>query len=108
MTMFNIEGADGLTHEIDVPSGRSLLDACRKGGLPMEGLCGGELACSTCHVVVAPQWIERLPRASAEEEDMLDLLPNTVAGSRLACQIRASDATDGLCVRLMPMVEGAA
>lgn len=101
MMIFNIQTPDGVSHSVDVPEGRSVLDACQKAGLPMEGLCGGELACSTCHVQVEFSWIEKIPAASADEEDMLDLLPNSVPGSRLGCQIKAAPNLEGLCVRIV-------
>jgi ferredoxin len=58
------------------------------------------MACSTCHVVVAPDWFAKLPPASADEEDMLDLAACVAATSRLACQIRLTAALDGLLVRI--------
>lgn len=66
----------------------------------MEGLCGGELDCSTCHVIVDPTWHDQLSAASEDEEDMLDLIPTLTPTSRLGCQIRISEALDGLTVRL--------
>lgn len=67
--------------------GERLLDAAQRAGLPLEGTCGGDLACATCHVVIAAADMPRLAPASEEEEDMLDLVPHAVATSRLACQI---------------------
>jgi len=101
MATFNIETPDGVVHNVNIAEGRSILDACRQAKLPLDGLCGGELACSTCHVQIMPPWIDRIPSASADEEDMLDLLPNTVEGSRLGCQIKAAQDTDGLYARII-------
>lgn len=81
-------------------AGERLLDACQRAGLPLEGTCGGAMACGTCHVVLAAGEIGRVPAASGEEEDMLDLLPRARAGSRLACQIVLTDALVGLSVAL--------
>jgi len=80
--------------------GETLLRAGQAAGEPLEGTCEGQLACATCHVVVDPAWFARLPPASAEEEDMLDLAPGAVRTSRLSCQIRLTAALDGLGVRL--------
>jgi 2Fe-2S ferredoxin len=66
----------------------------------MEGACEGALACSTCHVIVADEWFDKLPAASANEEDMLDLTYGVTRNSRLACQITITDALDGLTVSL--------
>ena len=69
-------------------------------GLPLEGTCEGQMACSTCHVVVAPEWFDKLPPASEDEEDMLDLAAGVTRTSRLSCQIVLSEALDGLEVRV--------
>lgn len=84
------EGAEGLT----------LLDVARIHDLAIEGACGGSMACATCHVVVDPACVEKLPEPSAEEEDMLDLAAEVQPNSRLGCQIRLTAALDGLVVRV--------
>ena len=58
------------------------------------------MACSTCHVVVSPDWFALLPPASADEEDMLDLAAGVARTSRLACQITLTEALDGLTVKI--------
>lgn len=80
--------------------GARLLEVAQAAGMPLEGTCEGQMACSTCHVVVAPEWFELLPPASADEEDMLDLAADVARTSRLSCQIVLSDALDGLEVRI--------
>ena len=55
--------------------------------MPLEGTCEGQMACSTCHVIVAKEWFTKLPPAREEEEDMLDLASDVEATSRLSCQI---------------------
>ncbi|MDB5789066.1 2Fe-2S iron-sulfur cluster-binding protein [Caballeronia mineralivorans] len=91
---------DGVGTRVEVPDGRSVLDACRKSGLPMEGLCGGEMDCSTCHVIVDPIWFDKLPAATEDEEDMLDLIPSVTETSRLGCQVKITAALDGLTLKL--------
>jgi ferredoxin len=81
-------------------SGARLLEVAQGAGMPLEGTCEGQMACSTCHVVVAPEWFELLPPASADEEDMLDLAADVARTSRLSCQIVLSDALEGLEVRI--------
>ena len=68
--------------------------------MPLEGTCEGQMACSTCHVIVAPDWFARLPAASEEEEDMLDLAAHVARTSRLSCQVELTDALDGIEVRV--------
>lgn len=80
--------------------GDTLLRVGQAAGLPLEGTCEGQMACSTCHVIVAPEWFDRLPRASDEEEDMLDLAAGACRTSRLSCQIELTAELDGLAVRV--------
>jgi len=68
--------------------------------MPLEGTCEGQMACSTCHVIVAKDWFDKLPPASDEEEDMLDLAADVHPTSRLGCQIVLTDELDGLEVRI--------
>lgn len=68
--------------------------------MPLEGTCEGQMACSTCHVVVAPAWFDRLPEAVEDEEDMLDLATGACRTSRLSCQIVLTDELDGIEVRI--------
>ncbi len=82
--------------------GLPLLEVAQAAGMPLEGTCEGQMACSTCHVIVAPEWFDRLPEASEEEEDMLDLAAGACRTSRLSCQILVSEALDGLEVRVPP------
>src|SRR5690554_5494655 len=86
--------------ELDVPAGLSILDIARQYDVDIEGACEGSLACSTCHVVVDPEWYDKLPQPREDEEDMLDLAFDLTKTSRLGCQIIVTDALDGLTVRL--------
>ena len=80
--------------------GDDLLKVAQAAGMPLEGTCEGQMACSTCHVIVAREWFERLPRATEDEEDLLDLAAGVRPTSRLACQIELTAALDGLEVRI--------
>ena len=91
---------DGTTKEVDAANGLSVLEVAHKNGIDLEGACEGSLACSTCHVVVDPEWFDKLGEASEEEEDMLDLAFGLTHTSRLGCQIKMSDELDGLRVSL--------
>jgi len=91
---------DGNRREIDAPLGLSVLEIAHKNGIDIEGACEGSLACSTCHVIVDPDWYDLLKDASEDEEDMLDLAFGLTATSRLGCQIIITEELDGLVVRL--------
>jgi ferredoxin, 2Fe-2S len=91
---------DGSRREVDAPLGLSVLEVAHRNDIDIEGACEGSLACSTCHVVVDPDWYDLLKEASEDEEDMLDLAFNLTNTSRLGCQIIITEELDGLTVRL--------
>ncbi len=93
-------GTDGRVEEARASLGDRLLDVAQAYGLPLEGTCGGQMACSTCHVIVAAEDFARLPPASEEEEDMLDFAEGATATSRLACQIVLDETMDGLSIKV--------
>lgn len=97
MTFINV---DGSKIDVDAPVGCSVLEIARANDIDIEGACEGSMACSTCHVIVAPVDFERLGAASEDEEDMLDLAFGLTATSRLGCQIIMGEALDGLTVTL--------
>ncbi|MFN4096800.1 MAG: 2Fe-2S iron-sulfur cluster-binding protein [Sphingomonas sp.] len=86
--------------EAEGAAGDRLLEIGQARGMPLEGTCEGQMACSTCHVIVAAEDFGRLPRASEEEEDMLDLAVGAGRTSRLSCQIVLTPELDGLTVSL--------
>jgi 2Fe-2S ferredoxin len=90
--------ADGSRLEVEAPVGLSILEIAHKHNVDLEGACEGSLACSTCHVVVDPEWYELLPQAKEDEEDMLDLAFGLTRTSRLGCQIIITEELDGLTV----------
>ena len=103
MTKVRFHKADGtLDREVEADAGQRLLDVAWDAKQPLEGACEGVMACSTCHVIVAAEDFEKLPPASEEEEDMLDLAAHGVRTSRLACQIILTDDMETLDVRVPP------
>jgi ferredoxin, 2Fe-2S len=91
---------DGTRREVDAPLGLSVLEIAHKHDIDIEGACEGSLACSTCHVIVDPEWYDLLKEASEDEEDMLDLAFGLTRTSRLGCQIIMTEELDGLTVTL--------
>ena len=73
-----------LDKEIEAKAGQRLLDIAWAAGQPLEGACEGVMACSTCHVIVDKADFGKLPRASDEEEDLLDLASHATRTSRLS------------------------
>jgi ferredoxin, 2Fe-2S len=91
---------DGTRKEVEAPIGLSVLEIAHRNDIDLEGACEGSLACSTCHVVVEPEWSDMLVEPTDDEEDMLDLAFGLTKTSRLGCQIKMTDELDGLTVRL--------
>lgn len=91
---------DGNHKEVDAPLGLSVLEVAHENDVDIEGACEGSLACSTCHVVIDASWYARLPEASEDEEDMLDLAFGLTNTSRLGCQLIITEELDGLTVKL--------
>ena len=103
MPKITFVSADGATRkEVDAPLGLSVLEIAHQNDIDLEGACEGSLACSTCHVIVDPEWYDVLETASEDEADMLDLAFGLTHTSRLGCQIKITEELDGLTVRLPP------
>jgi len=101
MTLVRFVSADGVSvREVEAPAGERLLDVAQADGQPLEGTCEGQMACSTCHVIVDAEDFGKLPPASEEEEDMLDLAAQVTRHSRLACQIFLKEEWRTLTVRM--------
>lgn len=92
--------AKGDKVEAQGQDGQNLLKLGQNVGMALEGTCEGQMACSTCHVVIAAEWFDKLKPASDDEEDMLDLAAGVTRTSRLSCQIELSAALDGLQVHI--------
>ena len=94
------------SQEVDAEIGQSLLDVAKQHGIDeLECACGGALACATCHVIVDPAWYGKLPPPVSDEMDMLDLASGLTKTSRLGCQIKLTEALNGLTVRLPPNIK---
>lgn len=63
----------------------SLFDVLVGHGVHLEHACGGNCACTTCHVIVK-RGFDELSEASEQEEDLLDKAPGLAMTSRLGCQ----------------------
>lgn len=76
--------------------GTRLLEVAQRAGMPLEGTCEGHMACSTCHVILAARWFVKVPVATPDEDDMLDLAAAVTGTSRLSCQIVLTPDLDGI------------
>lgn len=93
---------NGTEHSVEVKNGMTVMEGARDNGIPgIEADCGGACACSTCHVYVPAEWKDKVPVMEAMEEDMLDFAYEVDPDrSRLSCQLKVTDALDGLVVNL--------
>ena len=94
----------GETSEITVEDGLTVMEAIRDNGFDeLLALCGGCCSCATCHVYVDGEWVSALPPQAPDERELVQDSPHFRDGaSRLSCQIRVTDALDGLRVTLAP------
>jgi len=103
VTLVRFFKADGtLDKEVEAAAGQRLLDVAWAAREPLEGACEGVMACSTCHVIVDAEDFAKLPVASEEEEDLLDLEAHATRTSRLACQIMLTTEMESISVRVPP------
>ncbi|WP_294354138.1 2Fe-2S iron-sulfur cluster-binding protein [uncultured Sphingomonas sp.] len=104
MTKINFRRTGGETDVIDAEDGDSVMFAAVQQGVDgIAGECGGVLSCATCHVFVAPEWLDRVGPPGEDEEDMLEATAvERRANSRLSCQIAVSPELDGLTVEIPP------
>lgn len=98
LVIVNREGAET---EVDVKNGYTVMEAIRDNGFDeLLALCGGCCSCATCHVIVDEDFADKIPAMSADENDLLDSSDHRVATSRLSCQLKMTDALDGLRVTI--------
>ncbi len=91
----------GAPHEVDVPSGLSVMEGAIDNNVPgIEAECGGACSCATCHVYVDPAWVGATGSPDHLEQDMLESAMDLQDNSRLSCQIEVNDDLDGLVVRM--------
>lgn len=101
MAVVTFVSHDGDKHQVPLDEGQSLMQVATNNAVPgIDGDCGGEAACGTCHVIVDPQWSEHVGRSGPGEEEMLAMHPERQPTSRLSCQMTATEQWDGLIVEL--------
>ena len=102
MSKIYVTDPKGVEHALEGKDGYQLMEIIRDAGLPILAQCGGACACSTCHIYVAPDWTDKLPKPKEEELGMLDGTFEVTDDSRLACQVLFAPELDGLKVTMAP------
>ena len=92
--------ADGTRRDVDAANGASIMEtALRNNVKGIDAECGGCLSCATCHVYVDEAWLAKLPAPDPDETDMLGFVAaEQKPNSRLSCQLKMSEALDGIVV----------
>ncbi len=93
--------AEGTARDVIAQAGSTIMESAIRNSIPgIEAECGGACACATCHVYIDDAWAAKVGKAAAMEEDMLDFAFEVKPTSRLSCQIKMTDALDGIVVHM--------
>lgn len=101
MTKLTIVAFDGTRFDLNADDGSTVMENAVRNSVPgVDAECGGACACATCHVYVDDDWVEKVGGPEPMEEDMLDFAFDVRPSSRLSCQIKITQALDGLVVHV--------
>lgn len=96
-----IEFGSEKEHTLDVDNGKTVMEGAIDNDIPgIDAVCGGGCSCSTCHVYVDEEWLDKLPEQDDLEKDVLEFASDVRENSRLSCQIEVTDNLDGLVVSI--------
>ncbi|MBN8279742.1 MAG: 2Fe-2S iron-sulfur cluster binding domain-containing protein [Gammaproteobacteria bacterium] len=103
MPTIHVTDRGGKPHTLKVDNGLTLMEPLRELDQGIEALCGGMCSCATCHVFIEPEWFKKLPKVQSDELELLESTENFRPGeSRLACQVRVSEAIEGITLTVAP------
>jgi 2Fe-2S ferredoxin len=86
-------------YEVEVPVGKTIMEGAVENAVPgVDGDCGGQCSCATCHVYIAPGFEHLLPPKTEVEEEMLELAVDIKENSRLGCRLTVDERLEGLVV----------
>jgi len=103
MVTIHVTTRDGTTRTVEGQEGLSVMEVIRENGFDeLLALCGGCCSCATCHVFVDPEFTDKLPKMSEDENDLLDSSTFRSERSRLSCQLTCGPDLEGLKVQIAP------
>ncbi len=102
MARIHVTDREGEYLVIEAQTGVSVMETLRELDNGVEALCGGMCSCATCHSYIDPEWFDKLPPRSPEEDELLSELEYVREHSRLTCQVRFSEDLDGLTLTVAP------
>lgn len=89
----------GQRYDVEVPTGKTVMEGAVENGIPgVDGDCGGQCSCATCHVYIEPQFEHLLPEKTRVEEEMLELAVEVKENSRLGCRLAIDERLEGMVV----------
>lgn len=106
MPKLTVVTREGQETTVEAENGLSVMEVIRDAGFDeLLALCGGCCSCATCHVYVDyvdGELADKLAPMGEDENDLLDSSDHRNESSRLSCQLKISDALDGLRVTIAP------
>jgi len=103
MAVINVTNRAGQTQAITGKVGNTLMEILRDADMDVEAICGGCCSCATCHVFIDDAWAGKVPARTADETELVEQTNSyQPANSRLSCQIKFTEALDGITVTVAP------
>ena len=103
MAAINVTDRAGRKHVIQAQPGPSLMEVLRDSNMDVEAICGGCCSCATCHVLIDDAWTAKTGSRSEDEQELVEHTEAySAARSRLSCQIKFTDALDGISLTIAP------
>jgi 2Fe-2S ferredoxin len=103
MAKLVVTDREGNVQDVEGTTGMSLMENIRDLDNSVEAICGGMCSCATCHCLIEPDWLAKLPAPSPDELDLLEELESfNPERSRLSCQVPFTDELDGLVLTVGP------
>jgi 2Fe-2S ferredoxin len=103
MVAINVTDRSGKKQTLEVPASGNLMEVLRERDFGIDAICGGCCSCATCHVYIAPNWADKIPARSDDEQELVESSDGyKAAESRLSCQIPLTDAISGIDVTIAP------
>lgn len=103
MAVINVTNRAGKTQAVPGKVGNTLMEILRDADMDVEAICGGCCSCATCHVFIDDAWTAKVPPRSADETELVEQTNSYKASnSRLSCQIKFTEALDGIAVTVAP------
>ena len=103
MAIMRVTDRDGQVHEVEGRPGLKIMETLRELDYGVTAICGGLCSCATCHILIEPAWMSRLPSPQGDEKELMVELQNYDSSrSRLSCQVDFNEALDGLPLTIAP------